>query len=100
MTDDPVLLNDWHPVATVAELDKSPVLGTRLLDKDIVVWRAGDQVHAWRDACVHRGTRLSLGKIIDGDCIQCPTMDGYTTARDNVYGYQPCRITFRRNARA
>lgn len=72
MTDDPVLLNDWHPVATVAELDKSPVLGTRLLDKDIVVWRAGDQVHAWRDACVHRGTRLSLGKIIDGDCIQCP----------------------------
>ena len=72
MTEDPVLLNDWHPVVTVAELEETPVIGTRLLDEDIVVWRAGDQVHAWRDSCVHRGTKLSLGKIIDDACIQCP----------------------------
>ena len=72
MTNDPVLFNDWHPVATVADLDASPVAGIRLLDEDIVVWRGGTRLHAWRDACVHRGTRLSLGKIIDADCIQCP----------------------------
>ena len=72
MTNDPVLFNDWHPVATVAELDETPLSAIRLLDEDIVVWRAGARLHAWRDACVHRGTRLSLGKIIDGDCIQCP----------------------------
>jgi phenylpropionate dioxygenase-like ring-hydroxylating dioxygenase large terminal subunit len=71
MTGDPVLLNDWHPVATVAELKESPVKGTRLLDEDIVVWRATNRAHAWRDSCVHRGTKLSLGKIIDGNCIQC-----------------------------
>ena len=67
MTKDSVLLNDWHPVVTVAELGETPVLGTRLLDEDIVVWRAGEQVHAWRDSCVHRGTKLSLGKIINDD---------------------------------
>ena len=72
MTDDLVLLNDWHPVTTVAELDSRPIYGTRLLEEDIVVWRAGDQIHAWRDRCVHRGTRLSLGKIVDDNCIQCP----------------------------
>ena len=72
MTKDSVLLNDWHPVATVAELEETLILGIRLLDEDIFVWHSGDQIHAWRDLCVHRGTKLSLGKIIDGDCIQCP----------------------------
>ncbi len=72
MTNDPVLLNDWHPVTTVAELDDTPIIGTRLLEEDIVVWRAGNQIHAWRDRCVHRGTRLSLGRIVDDNCIQCP----------------------------
>lgn len=81
MTEDTVLLNDWHPVATAAELDETPLIGTRLLDEDIVVWRAGEQLNAWQDACVHRGTKLSLGKIIDGDCIQCP-YHGWVYDRD------------------
>ena len=67
-----VLLDDWHPVTTVEQLEATPVVGIRLLDKDVVVWRAADQIHAWRDACVHRGTKLSLGKIVDDNCIQCP----------------------------
>ena len=27
-----------------------------------MLWRSGDGWFAWRDLCVHRGTRLSLGK--------------------------------------
>ena len=72
MTNDPVLLNDWHPVTTVEELNDNPIIGARLLEEDIVVWRAGEQVHAWQDKCIHRGTRLSLGKITADSCIQCP----------------------------
>jgi len=35
----------------------------KLLDEDIVLWRVGDRIHAWRDLCIHRGTRLSLGSV-------------------------------------
>lgn len=69
---DSVLLNDWHPVSTVAALDQTHLIAIRLLDENVVVWRAGDQLCAWRDVCAHRGTRLSLGKITADNCVQCP----------------------------
>jgi len=72
MTTDSVLLNDWHPVTTVAELDKTPMVAAQLLDENIVIWRTGDKLCAWRDSCAHRGTQLSLGKIVDGNSVQCP----------------------------
>jgi len=72
MTIDPVLANDWHPVTTVAALDKSSIIATQLLDENVVVWRANNRLCAWQDSCVHRGTRLSLGRIVNGDSVQCP----------------------------
>ena len=71
MINDPVLLNDWHPVASVAQLADKPILSVRLLGEDLVLWRADGQIQAWQDLCIHRGTRLSLGKIDDG-CLICP----------------------------
>ena len=81
MLDDPVLVNDWHPVARVAELGPGGPLGVRLLGEDLVVWRSGDEFFAWRDLCVHRGTRLSLGRIVDGARLECP-YHGWTYATD------------------
>src|SRR5690606_16968652 len=72
MIDDPVLVNDWHPVATVAQLREQQILGVRLLEEDIVIWQAGDQLLAWQDLCIHRGTRLSLGKKVEGTLLECP----------------------------
>jgi len=79
MIDDPVLVHDWHPVASLAQLRERPVLGTRLLGEDLVVWLEPDApadsdghgAHAWRDLCVHRGSRLSLDHLT-GRCLQCP----------------------------
>ncbi len=71
MVNDPVLLNDWHVVATVDELAQTPVIGTRLLGEDLVVWRSAAGVQVWQDLCVHRGTRLSLGAL-HGECLACP----------------------------
>ena len=71
-SDDPVLMNDWHPVATVDSLSDGALFAVRVLDRNIVVWRAGEELCAWRDRCVHRGTKLSLGKVLNGDCVQCP----------------------------
>lgn len=71
MIQDPVLLNDWHAVATVDQLTRTPVIGARLLGEDIVIWRSPDGPRVWQDLCVHRGTRLSLGDICDGR-LACP----------------------------
>lgn len=70
MIEDPLLLNDWHPVAAVDQFADGTVLGVRLLGEDLVLWKAGNRYLAWQDLCVHRGSRLSLGKA-DGATLQC-----------------------------
>src|SRR5207245_2088861 len=65
MVDDPVLIEDWHPVARVEDLAGGGPTAARLLGEDIVLWRSGSDYHAWRDLCVPRGTRLSLGRIVE-----------------------------------
>ena len=81
MIDDPVLIDDWHPVALVAELADGGPIAARLLGEDLVVWRSGEEFFAWRDLCVHRGTRLSLGTVVGGVRLECP-YHGWTYGTD------------------
>ena len=59
----------------VVELNKIPVLGSRLIktrDMDIAVFRGSDdQVFAIRDACPHKGGPFSQG-IMHGTSVSCP----------------------------
>ncbi len=71
MINDTVLLNEWHVVAPSEDLPTGSPFAARLLDEDIVIWRVGDQVLAWQDLCIHRGTRLSLGRV-EGETLICP----------------------------
>jgi phenylpropionate dioxygenase-like ring-hydroxylating dioxygenase large terminal subunit len=71
MIDDPVLLNDWHVVARASALAEGAVKPARLLGIDLVVWRGAGGVQVWDDLCVHRGAKLSGGKVTDG-CLRCP----------------------------
>jgi phenylpropionate dioxygenase-like ring-hydroxylating dioxygenase large terminal subunit len=60
-----------HPVLDAGALGDAPV-GVRLLGADWVLWRdAGGTPRAAPDRCPHRGTRLSLGRVCDGQ-IECP----------------------------
>ncbi|WP_298832751.1 aromatic ring-hydroxylating dioxygenase subunit alpha [uncultured Piscinibacter sp.] len=60
-----------HPVLDAPSLGEAPV-AVRLLGEEFVLWRDGDgQPRAARDRCPHRGTRLSLGRVCDGQ-IECP----------------------------
>ena len=66
------LSNCWHPVAYSEEIEGESPFPAKLLDESIVVWREENgQPHAMRDLCIHRGTALSLGHLVD-DCIVCP----------------------------
>lgn len=71
MLNDPVLLNDWHVVAYAPDIQEGKPVAVRLLNEDIVLWRSGETIHAWRDLCLHRGAKLSLGRVAD-DTLICP----------------------------
>jgi phenylpropionate dioxygenase-like ring-hydroxylating dioxygenase large terminal subunit len=71
VVDDPVLIDGWFPVARAESITLGTVTAVRLLGEDLVIWRGEDGVHAWKDLCVHRGTRLSLGTA-GRDTLSCP----------------------------
>jgi phenylpropionate dioxygenase-like ring-hydroxylating dioxygenase large terminal subunit len=60
---DTVLINDWHPITRSADVSEGKPVAACLLGEDLVLWRSADgEIHAWRDLCIHRGAKLSLGK--------------------------------------
>lgn len=65
MINDPVLLNDWHPVALSTDIPEGALQRARLLEEDLVLWRTGRQLMAWQDLCIHRGARLSMGRVVN-----------------------------------
>jgi phenylpropionate dioxygenase-like ring-hydroxylating dioxygenase large terminal subunit len=71
MIDDPLLLNDWHAVAWASQVSDTAPSSIRLLDQDLVLWRNSIGVHVWRDLCVHRGSKLSMGRVTN-NCLACP----------------------------
>ncbi|MDG6914208.1 MAG: aromatic ring-hydroxylating dioxygenase subunit alpha [Nitrososphaerota archaeon] len=70
MIEDPVLVDDWHPVARSSDLGEASILPLRLLGEDLIAWRVHGVVKAWQDLCIHRGTKLSLGRL-NGDLLEC-----------------------------
>jgi len=90
---DPVLVNDWHPVAAASALGEQRIVPATLFGTDLALWRGADgAVRAWQDRCPHRGTRLSIGRIEDdalvcayhgwrfsaeGRCIRIPALPGF-----------------------
>ena len=62
----------WHPVLQSEDLPRGASVAVRLLDRDLVLWRdVAGAAQVLADRCPHRGTRLSLGRIVDGR-VECP----------------------------
>ena len=61
----------WHPVAAADALADAP-LAVTLLGEPLVLWRGGSgALSAFADRCPHRGARLSLGCVREGQ-LECP----------------------------
>lgn len=71
MINDPVLSNEWFVVGRSADVGEGKMATARILGEDVVIWRVGGQAMVWQDLCIHRGTRLSLGKVED-ETLVCP----------------------------
>jgi vanillate O-demethylase monooxygenase subunit len=71
----------WHPVAIASEVGDAPV-AARLLDVDLVVYRTREGLCVSRDACPHRGSRLSGGWLDESaTALVCP-MHGHHYGAD------------------
>ena len=64
-----VLSRFWYPVAYEHEVEDTPV-AAKLLDVDLVIFRAGDEIGVALDRCPHRHIKLSAGTIVE-DGIKC-----------------------------
>jgi phenylpropionate dioxygenase-like ring-hydroxylating dioxygenase large terminal subunit len=71
MLNDPLLTQEWFVVARCDDVPQGRPVPVRLLGREVVLWRSGDEIHAWQDLCIHRGAKLSLGSV-QNDCLVCP----------------------------
>jgi len=63
--------DNWHPVGLSHSIETGSSAGTRLFDRELVVWRDTSGIaHVWEDRCPHRGMKLSFG-FVRGDHIAC-----------------------------
>ena len=68
---DPVLIDDWHPLAAASALGPGSITPAQLLGTELALWRASDgSPRAWLNRCPHRGTRFTIGKI-ENDHLVC-----------------------------
>ncbi|UOF89100.1 aromatic ring-hydroxylating dioxygenase subunit alpha [Fodinisporobacter ferrooxydans] len=83
--------NAWYIAATSEEL-KEGILPRTILSRDILLYRDSKGIaHALKNQCVHRGARLSDGKIHE-DCIVCP-FHGWEFFSDGQCMYIPANGT-------
>jgi vanillate O-demethylase monooxygenase subunit len=61
-----------------------------VLGERVVVVRLGGGLSAFRDLCVHRGSALSVGKVVDGDRLEC-RYHGWTYDREGACVRIPAR---------
>jgi phenylpropionate dioxygenase-like ring-hydroxylating dioxygenase large terminal subunit len=60
----------WHPVCFSSDIGTVKPLAVKLLDEELILYRAGGRVVAAKDICIHRGVPLSFGWI-EGEEVVC-----------------------------
>jgi vanillate O-demethylase monooxygenase subunit len=60
----------WHPVVRAEDVGDAPV-GVTLLGERVVLVRTAAGVSAFHDLCLHRGAKISMGRI-EGPNVVCP----------------------------
>jgi vanillate O-demethylase monooxygenase subunit len=67
------LRNAWYVASWSDDLAEGQLIGRTILQQPIVLYRtSGGDVAALEDRCPHRFAPLHMGKIVNGDNVQCP----------------------------
>jgi nitrite reductase/ring-hydroxylating ferredoxin subunit len=76
-------MGEWVDVAPSAALEEGGVLGLRVGDTPVALFRLDGEPFALHDLCPHGQARLSDG-FVDGDCIECPLHQGLVDIRSGA----------------
>ncbi|MFQ3670581.1 MAG: aromatic ring-hydroxylating dioxygenase subunit alpha [Verrucomicrobiia bacterium] len=68
---DEVAASWWHPVARASEVREGEVVAAEVLSVPLVVWRSDEGWAVFEDLCIHRGAKLSPGRVESGRLV-CP----------------------------
>lgn len=95
---DPIARSSWYPAALSLETTTGPRPAV-VLGEEIVLWRGSQELHAWQDLCIHRGVRLSLGRIVDGCALRC-AYHGWTYGEDGQCDHMPAHPSLKPPSKA
>jgi phenylpropionate dioxygenase-like ring-hydroxylating dioxygenase large terminal subunit len=83
-----LLPNVWTPVLPIAEIETQPV-AVELAGERIVLFRNSQaEIGALVDRCPHRGAALSLGRVSEDGCLECP-YHGWQFDKDGACTHVP-----------
>jgi len=68
-------MTPWHDVGEPDDFPDGASWPVRVAEREVVVFRLGDELHALADRCTHGNALLSEGYIEDG-CVECPLHQG------------------------
>lgn len=97
--EDSVARGAWHPVALSRDLPVGELRPANVLGEEVVIWRGAEGVHAWQDLCIHRGVRLSLGRVVDNCALRC-AYHGWTYDEEGQCIEMPAHPSMRPPSRA
>lgn len=67
LTDESQVPVDWAPVMASEHVPPGQIMQGFLHGQELAIWRnAQGEIQVWQNRCPHRGTRFTLGRIIDG----------------------------------
>ncbi|MCL6525702.1 MAG: aromatic ring-hydroxylating dioxygenase subunit alpha [Thermaceae bacterium] len=66
-----ILRQYWLPLALAAEVRTKGLYPVRLLGEEAVLVGLESGIELWQDLCIHRGTKLSLGRL-EREQVICP----------------------------
>ena len=73
-------IDNWQIIGTVDDFTEGEPTAVIAGERQIAVFRMGDDVFALNDLCTHGHARLSEGFVEDG-CVECPLHQGLIDIR-------------------
>jgi anthranilate 1,2-dioxygenase ferredoxin component len=84
----------WIDVAAASDVTEDCALAVCVGDRELALFRLGDEVFVLPDKCSHGAARLSEGYVENG-CVECPLHQGLVDIRTGEPRSQPIVETVR-----
>lgn len=81
-------MTSWIDVAAASDVAEDCAFAVSVGDRDLALFRFGDEVFALIDKCSHGAARLSEGYVENG-CVECPLHQGLVDIRSGEPRSQP-----------